>query len=108
MERYASYLAERAKGMRCRSNFYGNTKWRNNHIAVPLTPKEKERAEKSGDQHVRRKTSRECRWAAFKNCQRSESKLINKLHGLAEHAGGKQLMIAYGSWAPWLVVLELW
>ena len=48
--RYVNYLAERAKGMRCRSNFYGNTKWWNDHIAVLLTPKEKERAEKSGDQ----------------------------------------------------------
>ena len=46
VERYANYLAERAKGLQCRSNFFGNTKWWNDHIAVPLTPKEKERAEK--------------------------------------------------------------
>ena len=45
---YANYLAERAKGMQCRSNFYGNTKWWNNHIAIPLTPKEKELAEEIG------------------------------------------------------------
>ena len=56
VERYTNYLAERAKGMRCRSHFYGDIKWWNDHIAVPLTPKEKERAEKSEDQHVRRKT----------------------------------------------------
>ena len=84
--------------MQCRSNFYGNTKWWNNHIAIPLTPKEKELAARSGVQHVQRKTPRERRWATFKNRQRSESNLINKLHGLAEHAGGKQLVIAYGSW----------